>query len=297
MINQKVSITENQLEELKKLPGVKMKLPLNDETSSYLQKLIGKAYTSKWKSGIYIFTHLPSGSKYVGSSNCLSRRLNQYLTLKHINQKNSGLLLPLINKDGFDKFSLEIFVMPREFSSDFFYLFLEQYYLLHKEFNLNTQRIVNFRVNQGKKTYLYDLQEKILFYTSRSLNQINSELGIHFNTCNNCIKNGNNYLNFFKISNTLIKSAVNINLDINLITNLILEKRKLFKISELKKKVSLPISLKNVKTEENLHFNSITDTVKYLKSINIIVDRNTASKYLDTGKSYKGYLYNKTINS
>lgn len=48
-------------------------------------------------------------SKYVGSSNSISRRLDQYF--KHYNQKNSGLLLPL-KKDGFDVFSLEVFVVP-----------------------------------------------------------------------------------------------------------------------------------------------------------------------------------------
>ena len=48
-----------------------------------------------------MFTHKATGSKYVGSSNSLSRRLDQYFTFKHFNQENSGLLLPLIKKDGF----------------------------------------------------------------------------------------------------------------------------------------------------------------------------------------------------
>lgn len=64
------------------------------------------------KAGVYIFTHKATGSKYVGSSNSLSRRLDQYFTFKHFNQENSGLLLPLIKKDGFGAFNLEIFVVP-----------------------------------------------------------------------------------------------------------------------------------------------------------------------------------------
>jgi len=79
-------------------------------------------------------------------------------------------LLPLIKKEGFDKFSLEIFVMPAEFSSGYYFLFLEQYHLFNKRFNLNTQRIVNFRVSQGRNIYLYDIEGKILFYASKSLN-------------------------------------------------------------------------------------------------------------------------------
>jgi len=57
-----------------------------------------------------------------------------------------------------------------EFSSGYYFLFLEQYHLFNKRFNLNTQRIVNFRVSQGRNIYLYDIEGKILFYASKSLN-------------------------------------------------------------------------------------------------------------------------------
>lgn len=44
--------------------------------------------------------------------------------------------------------------MPPHFP-ELSYCFLEQYYLLDKNYNLNTHKIVNFRVNQGFKIYLY----------------------------------------------------------------------------------------------------------------------------------------------
>lgn len=293
MANQKVSITETELERLKKLPGVKYDLPLNDQTLPSFESLVGKPQTRGWKAGIYIFTHLPTGSKYIGSSNSLSRRLNQYFTYKHINQDNSGKLLPLIKTEGFDKFSLDIFVMPTELSFGFYYLFLEQYHLLNKNFNLNSQRIVNFRVSQGTNIYLYDLEGKTLYYTSKSLNQIKGDLGIHHTTCTNCIKKGNSFLNFFKITNTLIEGAKNSNLKPYDLVHLILEKRKLFLSNFFKEKVSLPIIIQDVKTGDNRDFTSITAAVRYLKSINIKTDRNLITKYLDTGESYKGYLYYK----
>ena len=97
-------------------------------------------------------------------------------------------------------------VIPEDFNSsadiyklDYYYLFMEQYHLLNKKFNLNTQRIVNFRVNQGKKIYLYDLEGKTLYYSAKSLNEIKGVLGIHAETISNCIKNGDTYLGFFKI--------------------------------------------------------------------------------------------------
>lgn len=217
--NQQVSITEEELARLKTISGVRFDLPLNDQTYPSYVGLVGKPNTRGTKAGVYIFTHKVTGSKYVGSSNSLSRRLDQYFTFKHFNQENSGLLLPLIKKDGFGAFNLEILVVPEDFSHaattyklEYYYLFLEQYYLLNKEFNLNTQRIVNFRVNQGKTIYIYDLGGKTLYYCGKSLNQIKSNLGIHYATCTNCIKNGDSYLNFFKITDTPIEGAFEANL-------------------------------------------------------------------------------------
>lgn len=207
LVNQQVSITQVEQDKLKNIPGVKFDLPFNDQTYPSFVGLVGRPKTRGLKAGVYIFTHKVTGRKYVGSSNSLSRRLDQYFTFKHLNQDNSGKLLPFIKKDGFSKFSLEIFVMPTTFSSGYYFLFLEQYYLLHKSFNLNTQRIVNFRVNQGTMIYLYDLEGKTLYYSSKSLNQIKGDLGIHSNTCRNCLKEGKTYLNFFKITDTLIKDA------------------------------------------------------------------------------------------
>lgn len=180
LINQGVTITYEELDELKNIPGVKFDLPINNDTSKALAALIGSPKTRNRKAGVYIFTHKPTGDKYVGSSNSLSRRMDQYFKFKHINQKNSGLLLPLLKNDGFENFSLEIFVMPSKFSSDYSFLFLEQYHLLQGNYILNTQKIVNFsplaptgrRVNQGNPIYLYNLKVDTLYYYSKSLSQI-----------------------------------------------------------------------------------------------------------------------------
>lgn len=97
---------------------------------------------------------------------------------------------------------------------------MEQYYLLHKSFNLNTQRIVNFRVTQGNRIYLYDLEGRTLYYSSKSLSQIQGDLGIHPNTCKSCLK-GNNYLNFFKITDTPFEGAVLANFTVTEVASLI----------------------------------------------------------------------------
>lgn len=205
--------------------------------------------------------------------------------------------MPIIQKEGFSNFSLEIFVMPAEFSStpdgcevgDSF-LLLEQYYLLHHSFNLNTQRIVNFRVSQGNRVYLYDLEGEILYYSAKSLNQIQGDLGIHPNTCKSCLK-GNNYLNFFKITDTTIEGAVPANFTVADLASLILEKKTLFLSSSSKAKFSRSLSIVNIETGKTLEFGSITAIVSYFKTLNIVMDRNKIAKLVNTDESYKGYLF------
>jgi hypothetical protein len=68
------------------------------------------------------------------------------------------------------------------------------------------------------------LEDKTLFYSSKSLNQIKDDLGIHAVTCINCIKKEESYLNFFKITEFPIPSASKTNLDLLGLSQLILEK-------------------------------------------------------------------------
>ena len=72
------------------------------------------------------------------------------------------MLLPLIEKEGFAAFTLQVIVIPFSYSKSSHCL-LEQYYLLDKRFNLNTHKIVNFRVKQAFKIFLYDINCKTLY--------------------------------------------------------------------------------------------------------------------------------------
>ncbi len=302
---QQVSITEAELTRLKAIPGVRFDLPLNDQTSSAFEGLVGKPNTRGIKAGVYIFTHIASGAKYVGSSNSLSRRLDQYFTFKHFSyaQKNSGLLIPLIKEEGFEAFNLEVLVISEniglEFNEsnnlnfNFPYLFLEQYYLLHEKFNLNTQRIVNFRVNQGKTVYLYSLDGKILYYCGTSLHGIKGALGIHYATCTHCIETGNSYLDFFKITTNFLDKAERTKLSLQELLELIDRKKKEVLQKRTSIKFSKAILIRKEDQEQTLEFSSITMTVKHLKSLGIHADRNQIAKYLDTDISYKGYFFSK----
>lgn len=119
-------------------------------------------------------------------------------------------------------------------------------------------------------------------------------LGIHYATCTNCIRKGESYLNFFRITDTPIDGAIKANWDNSELANLILEKRKLFLSNTLKEKVSSPITIKDVETGKSFELPSIVAAVRYLKSKNIKADRNILTKYLNKDKPYKGYLYYRT---
>lgn len=291
MINQKVKITQSELNELKNIPAVTFTLPFNNETRSSFDKLVGKPKTRLRKAGVYIFTHKETGKKYVGSSNSLSRRLSQYFNELYFNQNYTGLLMPLMKKDGVSSFDLEIIVMPEKFSKGYYFLFLEQYFLLHSSFSLNSQRIVNFRVNQGNNIYLYNLECNVLYYSGKSLNEIKDNLGIHPVTCVNAIKKGKNYLNFFRITDSPIENASISNLSILDLTKLISQKKTEHLKSSFSTKLSIPISIKNLHTKETTKFTSIKEAVLFLKDNNVIADRNKISKILNTGEEYKGYLF------
>jgi hypothetical protein len=287
LVNQQVFITQEELDKLKGIPGVKFDLPLNDETTRAFIDLVGRQRSQK--SGVYVFTHLESGSKYVGSSNNLSYRLFNYFRHGDNPRYNSGLMLPILRKQGIGAFSLEIFIIPTEFSSDS-YLFLEQYHLLNNKFDLNTQRTVQLRALRPHNVYLYDLEGKILFYSCSSFSKLQEDLGIHYATFKKCLEQENNYLNFFRVTDTLIEDAKNSSLNLIELNSLIAEKQMLknksMTFSGKRYTKSKPITIKEVTTGNIQYFPNILAVVSYLDGINNKINRNTITKYLNTGKPH-----------
>ncbi|KAG0122703.1 GIY endonuclease, partial [Tuber indicum] len=106
LLNQDLSITNNKLEELLKVKGVEIDLPVvTPEDKKLLAKLTG---ISKYKGffGVYLFIHKNTGQKYVGSSNLLRRRMNYYFKGDF---PLAGKFLPLLHKEGLGAFKLVIF--------------------------------------------------------------------------------------------------------------------------------------------------------------------------------------------
>lgn len=99
--------------------------------------------------------------------------------------------------------------MPPKFSHEHYFLFLEQYYLLHSSFDLNSYRVVNFRVNQGNAVYMYDKKGKTLYYSSKSTRQMGlREIGISRITFMTHVDKDSYYIGYFKLSRLPIENAI-----------------------------------------------------------------------------------------
>ena len=285
LLTQKMAIPQKELDKLLNLPSVKFDLPITDETHSSLLALIRKPHSKRSNTGVCIFTHKLTGNKYVGSSNDLARRLKQYFDKDLLfANKNYGLLVPLINKEGFGAFSLQIIVVPSSYPK-YSYCFLEQYFLLDKSFNLNTQRIVNFRVNQGFKVFLYDLDCKTLYHSSNSLNAFCADLGVHSSSYRKCISSGVPYLNLFVISNTLIPDAIPANLTESEVCELLAKRRK-ENLDQKSIDLGKVVEVFDKDTNEIKTYPSL-----YKVAYRLGTTRTTVRSYITSGKAYKKRYY------
>jgi hypothetical protein len=149
--------------------------------------------------------------------------------------------------------------------------------------------------------YLYDLEGKTLYYSCSSFSQLQKDLGIHYATfkkLRSALKQGSSYLNFFRVTDTLIEDANKSDLNLLELNSLIVEKQTLknqsMTFSGKRYTKSKPITIKEVVTGYTLDFPNILAVVSYLESKNNKINRNTIAKYLNSGKPFKGYLFSET---
>ena len=81
-------------------------------------------------------------------------------------------------KEGLSAFKLVIFKLDSSKFNSQDALILEQYFLLDKNYNLNTLKVVNFGPQLGKSIFIYDLSCRVLYYCSHSLISLKRKLKI-----------------------------------------------------------------------------------------------------------------------
>ena len=130
-----------------------------------------------------VWTHISTGHKYVGSSSTLARRLIGYITCTHT---STGKLIPLIKKDGIGAFNLQVIPLKDNYTNNL-ELILEQYFLLHAEFNLNTLKLVSsFSGARAKAIYMYTSNFSELIFYSYVQEDFIFKLRIHHSILNKC---------------------------------------------------------------------------------------------------------------
>lgn len=264
---------------------------------------MGKFGSNIRKPGIYIFTHKISGKKYVGSSNSLARRLEQYFSPEHLfSQLNYGIFLPFLKAEGIGAFTLEVFIMPPKFTHEHYFLFLEQYYLLHSSFDLNSYRVVNFRVNQGNAVYMYDKEGKILYYSSKSIRQMTDESfgGISRITFMAHVDKDSYYIGHFKFSRVPLEGAVPSGWDISQLASFISSTKREFrkeiflKADGNKVNSSVPVKMKEIDSGDINNFPSLKACAEFLGTkLDKKIWPQSIVKYLNTDKPFHGFIITK----
>jgi hypothetical protein len=279
----KVKITDQMLKNMLAID----RLVFNDlskdtiKSQEYIQNI--GTYRGKIQiPGVYIWTHLSTGDMYVGSSSKLAKRLQGYFYGTH---KSVGKFIPFLQLEGLSKFKLEIIPLKENYFANQ-ELALEQYYLLHPEYNLNTLRIVNdFSGARSKALYMYNEDCTKLIYKSDIWEDFIFKLGIHHSTLTKCIKYGELYLGKYIFSENPILSAIESELSVADIFNIL----EIYR-SEMQKTKGRKIVIKSISDKDDIKtFDTITECVSYLNTI-AYSSKTTLYRHIESGKSYQGYI-------
>ena len=241
-----ISITDEKLKGLLNTPSFVLTNLYNKSlTKEILKDKLGLPNGKNRIPGVYIFTHLTSNKKYIGSSSELSLRLNGYINLTH---RESGLLIPLLKKENLQNFSLQVFPFYNNYVKGW-EIVLEQYYLLDPSFTLNTIRVANNPSGSNAKTlYMYNRDMSILYFSSTQQIDFIRKLNIHHTTFTKHLNNSTYYLGkylFFR--EPVLTAKVKIRNDSDLC--LMLEKDRLkFNKNKPLNSLTKPVSLRNVDT-------------------------------------------------
>lgn len=267
------------------------KLVFNDlhklETKRLIDYLVGLPHGKIQQGGVYIFTHIPTSQKYVGSSSQLALRLKGYLNQTH---RSLGKLIPLIMEKGLSEFRLEIICLPN-YSDLNPEIVLEQYYLLDPSFNLNTIRVSNNPSGSAAKPlYMYNRDKSILYYFTLQQKDFISKLNMDHTTFTKHLNKGTYYLGKYLFLRERVNTAKVTEMTLPEIAIMLQRDRANFNISKPVTSLSKSVLLINIETKEEIVFESLGKCVKFFSSKGLPVTQTTLAKRLNTSIPYRGYI-------
>ena len=299
-LNQNIVVNDLKLDQLLKVKGVEV--DLTDSTPENLKLLAELTGKSAYKgfSGVYMFIHKNTGYKYVGSSNLLRRRIDFYFKVAaHALPAYTltGKFLPLLNKEGLEAFKLIIFKLDSKKFIVKDALILEQFFLLNKDFNLNTLRVVNAGPSKGSTVYVYDLTCSTLYYQAKSKIELKRILKIHPDTCNKFLDSKLPYLNNFFLLSYPIPTASNSNTSREDLLALMQKERKATYAMGTRRSIPIELVIKKGNTFVSgknegctLNFDSVTSCKNYLRELGITIKGSTLIRYIKSGKVFHNFL-------
>lgn len=288
-----ILVSEDTLNSLLAIPKLVFYDLHKQETLDLIYEKFGAPHSKIQTQGVYIFTYLSTGQKYVGSSSQLVFRLKSYLVQTH---KSTGKLIPLIKEVGLSKFKLEVICLPYfpEFKSE---IILEQYFLLDPSFNLNTIKVSNNPSGSNSKAlFMYNRDRSILYYYTTQQKDFISKLNIsHFSFTKHLTK-GTYYLGKYLFTRESNNSAIQSHMTLPEIALMLKIDRVKFNKEKPVNGLSKAIVLIDVQSKEELFFESLGQCINFLKSKGFSASQMTLVKRLNTDQSYKGYIC-KTVNN
>ena len=257
-------------------------------TKEILKDKLGLPNSKQRIPGIYIFTHISTGRKYVGSSSQLAFRLNGYINLSH---RESGLLIPILKKEGLKNFSLQVFPFYHNYikGSE---IVLEQYYLLDSSFTLNTIRVANNPSGSNSKSlFMYNRDMTILYLFSTKQIDFIRKLNVHHITFSKHLENGTYYLGKYLFLRVPVLTAKVKDMSDSDLALMLEKDRVKYNKNKPLNSLSKPIRLTDVNNVENtVVLNSLGKCVEYLHNKGLSASQVTLVKHINLGKAYKGYL-------
>lgn len=288
-----ILVSEDTLNSLLNMPRLVFYDLQKKESLDFIYEKLGTPHSKIQSQGVYIFTYVTTGQKYVGSSSQLAFRLKGYLKKTH---KSTGKLIPLIEEVGLSKFTLEVICLPYypECKSE---IVLEQYFLLHPSFNLNTIRVSNNPTGSNvKPLFMYNRDKSILYYSTTQQKDFISKLSISHVTLTKHLTKGTYYLAKYLFTRESNNAATQSHMTLAEIALMLKRDRVIYNKEKPVNSLSKAIALIDVQSEEVFIFESLGQCIIFLKSKGFSASQKTLVKRLNTDQSYKGYIC-KTVNN
>ena len=284
-----ITVTDEQLKDLLNTPSfVLTNLNKKDTTKKILNERIGTPHSKNKVCGIYMFTHVSTGKKYVGSSSELALRLNGYINLTH---KRTGLLMALLEKEKLNNFSLEIypFFSNQKKKSD---IVLEKYYLLNPMFTLNTIRVANNPSGSNAKClYMYNRDPSVLYYSSTQQVDFISNLNLHHTSFTKHLKNGTYYLGKYLFLREPILEAKVKDMSLSKMTLMLEADRVKFNKNKPLNSLCKPVLMTDIHDlTASITLPSLGKCIEHYRNKGLSVHQKTLTKYIKIAEAYHGYI-------